>query len=197
MSKKEEILEAAAYLFSKYGYSTSMSDIASRVGIKTPSIYSHYEGKDQIIYLVIEKELKNYFIHLNQIVDSLDQKSTKEKLEAFLFGAFDYFKTIDRLRFKRNIALIDNEELRLKCRDFIHDQELECSLRVKLIFKQGVELGEIRDDRDGSIMNLYFAMLQGTLDAMLMYWDYPINMQTYIMSIWKAFWNGIKTEPEN
>ena len=55
MDKKTEILNSAYKHFSKRGYNVSMSDIAKDVGIKTPSLYSHFTSKDEIILIVIEK----------------------------------------------------------------------------------------------------------------------------------------------
>jgi AcrR family transcriptional regulator len=43
VSKKEEIIKAAAELFSQKGYHLSISDIAKKVNIKPPSIYSHFQ----------------------------------------------------------------------------------------------------------------------------------------------------------
>ncbi|MPM75802.1 hypothetical protein SDC9_122796 [bioreactor metagenome] len=57
MDKKEEILVTMTELFAQKGYNTSMSDISKKVGIKVQSIYSHYESKDQIVYLVLKKEI--------------------------------------------------------------------------------------------------------------------------------------------
>jgi len=56
MSKKDEIIDATSELFAEKGYELSMSDIAARVGIKTPSLYSHFESKDEIIGIVLEKD---------------------------------------------------------------------------------------------------------------------------------------------
>lgn len=58
LDKKEEILETMSELFAQKGYNTSMSDISKKVGIKVQSTYSHYESKDQIVYLSLGKRDK-------------------------------------------------------------------------------------------------------------------------------------------
>ena len=46
---KLRILDAALTIFSKKGFdATSVGDIAKAVGIKTPSLYSHFESKQQL-----------------------------------------------------------------------------------------------------------------------------------------------------
>ena len=50
MSTKEKILDAALTLFAENGYDgTSVEQIASIVGIKAPSLYKHYKGKEDIL----------------------------------------------------------------------------------------------------------------------------------------------------
>ena len=56
MSKKEEILLSTLDLASKYGLkSLSMSQIADSVGIKKPSLYNHFNSKEELI-----KEMYEY-----------------------------------------------------------------------------------------------------------------------------------------
>ncbi len=51
---REKILEAAIDLFSRKGYeAVSMQDIASAVGIRKSSIYSHFKGKDEILQHIL------------------------------------------------------------------------------------------------------------------------------------------------
>ena len=48
--RKNEIIEMATELFKEKGYSgTSMRDIAAKVGVEAPSLYSHYENKEAIL----------------------------------------------------------------------------------------------------------------------------------------------------
>ena len=192
MNKKEEILEATCYYFSKYGYNASLSDIAKRVGIKTPSLYSHFENKGHLFYLAVERELTLYFTYLNHTLDSLEGMTTEEKLKTIILSVFEYFNTIERLRFKRNIALIENEEIRSKCKEFIRLQEKKCSKKIMKIFRQGVQSGELREDTGVPEISLYFAMLQGMLDAMLLFCEASEDMQDYIINTVQAYWKGIK-----
>lgn len=61
MSTKEKILEAALTLFAENGYNgTSVDEIAKRVGIKAPSLYKHYKGKEEILNVLIESAENRY-----------------------------------------------------------------------------------------------------------------------------------------
>ena len=61
MSTKEKILDAALTLFAENGYDgTSMEQIASIVGIKAPSLYKHYKGKEDILNALIDSAEARY-----------------------------------------------------------------------------------------------------------------------------------------
>ena len=61
MSTKEKILDAALTLFAKNGYDgTSVEQIASIVGIKAPSLYKHYKGKEDILNALIDSAEARY-----------------------------------------------------------------------------------------------------------------------------------------
>ena len=56
MTTKERILNEALRLFSEKGYSdVYVGDIAEAVGIKAPSLYKHYKGKQEIFDSCVEK----------------------------------------------------------------------------------------------------------------------------------------------
>lgn len=61
MSTKEKILEDSLTLFSKQGYDgTSVEQIAQAVGIKAPSLYKHFKGKEEILNAIIDSAEARY-----------------------------------------------------------------------------------------------------------------------------------------
>ena len=61
MSTKEKILDAALTLSAENGYNgTSVEQIASIVGIKAPSLYKHYKGKEDILNALIDSAEVRY-----------------------------------------------------------------------------------------------------------------------------------------
>lgn len=53
---KERILDAALELFSQNGYSgTSMSDIASKLGVTKAALYKHFIGKQEILDSIVDR----------------------------------------------------------------------------------------------------------------------------------------------
>ena len=61
MATKDRILEAALTLFAANGYDgTSVEEIAKSVGIKAPSLYKHYKGKEDILNALIDAAESRY-----------------------------------------------------------------------------------------------------------------------------------------
>ena len=54
----ERILDAAEALFAERGFAgTTLRDVAGAVGIRTPSLYNHFAGKDELYAAVLERGL--------------------------------------------------------------------------------------------------------------------------------------------
>ena len=80
MTTKERILEEALTLFSENGYDgTGVDQIAEKVGIKAPSLYKHFRGKEDILNTLIdnvEARYEEYFgseQHLGNLPGSRDE----------------------------------------------------------------------------------------------------------------------------
>ena len=61
MSTKDKILEEALTLFAENGYDgTGVEQIAEKVGIKAPSLYKHFKGKEDIMNALIDSAEAHY-----------------------------------------------------------------------------------------------------------------------------------------
>lgn len=80
LTTKEKILNSALTLFSEKGYDGVGVDlIAEKVGLKGPSIYKHFKGKEEILEILIGN-VENYYemnigseIHPGTIPSSMDE----------------------------------------------------------------------------------------------------------------------------
>lgn len=79
-STKEKILETALTLFAQNGFNgTSVEQIAQDVGIKAPSLYKHFKGKEDILNSLIDAAESRYEENfgsdkkLGKLPDSIDE----------------------------------------------------------------------------------------------------------------------------
>ncbi len=192
---KESILSATHDLFAKKGYSCSMAEIAKVVGIKVPSIYSHYKCKEDLITIVIQREVQKFFDEVTILSTTYEKISCKRKLKMLYDFVLNYFEDINRIRFWKNVYLIPNEALRLKSRESLMMQENQLSYISYAIFNEGVSKGEINPlNLDGSV-NLFLCMIKGLLDVIILNSACKFDKKTYIKATWEAYWNGITKSP--
>lgn len=83
MDTRQRILREALRLFSQRGYdAVSVEQIAEAVGIKAPSLYKHYKGKQDIFDAVFAETARRYdaftdsiSVHLGNTAEDLDTLS--------------------------------------------------------------------------------------------------------------------------
>ncbi|HVL00133.1 MAG TPA: TetR/AcrR family transcriptional regulator [Dongiaceae bacterium] len=65
-STRQRILDAAEELFATHTFAaTSLREVAAKVGIREPSLYAHYPGKDAIYGAVIDRALEPFMQELD------------------------------------------------------------------------------------------------------------------------------------
>lgn len=190
MGKKQEIINGAYSLFCEKGYHLSVSELAGAVGIKTPSLYSHYETKDQIIELMIREEIERYFGCLEEKIIQIEPLKCSEAMKSLYYFVVEYFSDYKRLRFWRSIPLIPNEHLRTVCSQLIAEKDSIYTQQVKRCFAKGIESGEIKEGVTESALYLYLCMIQGVMDGMLLYPKGP-GENVFAIKVFEAYWNGI------
>lgn len=98
MATKDKILDEALTLFSENGYDgTGVEQIAEKVGIKAPSLYKHYRGKEDILNALIDSAEARYeeYFGSEQHIGKLPESS-----EAFIRV------TIERIMFTMRDPMI-------------------------------------------------------------------------------------------
>ena len=67
----ERILDAAEALFAERGYAgTTLRDVATEVGLRTPSLYNHFESKESLYAAVLERGIRPVFEVLSEVVEA-------------------------------------------------------------------------------------------------------------------------------
>lgn len=188
-SKKKDIINAVTKLFAQKGYMISMSEIANEVGIKVASIYTHFEGKDEIIYLSIEEEINKYYDYLDDLIISLESKSCKEVLEGLLKGILNNYNSRDKIKYWNNIYLINGKNISDKTLDLIDKRTTLYIRSLRQIFENGVKNNEISAPSIDGTLYLYMSMIEGILKGILLRDNVS---RDYVPIIWEAYWNGIK-----
>jgi AcrR family transcriptional regulator len=190
LDKKREIIQASFDLFCEKGYHLSVSELARAVGIKTPSLCSHFESKDQILELMIHEEIHRYFSCLAESMIQAERLNCREAMKSLFLFVMDYFSDYKRLRFWRTIPLIPNDQLKITCSRLIAENDTLYSQKMSRCFARGIENGEIRHDVSDSALYLYLCMIQGVMDGMLLY-PKGVGENAFAVKVFEAYWAGI------
>ncbi len=84
MNTKQKILKEALTLFSEKGYhAVTVGDIAKAVGIKAPSLYKHYESKQDIFNAILDEMKSNY----DKQAAGLSMNGNDAMADANIFGS--------------------------------------------------------------------------------------------------------------
>ena len=79
---KKKILEEALKLFAQRGYvGTSMSDIATALGVTKAALYKHYTSKQQILDSIVEKMNHMDMARVKEYDETDDKESIFSQLE--------------------------------------------------------------------------------------------------------------------
>ena len=121
---KQRILEKSLELFSTKGYdAVSVGEIAKAVGIKAPSLYNHFPGKQAIFDAILEttsahyqKDTAEISVHVQDsqkdipVFSHISEELLVEKVrQIFLYSLHD--KTVSRLRKLLTIEQFRSAEL--------------------------------------------------------------------------------------
>ncbi len=190
MEKKQEILEAAFEIFCEKGYHLSVAELAAAVKIKTPSLYSHFESKDEIIELIVQSEIQRYYDSLTKTMLEIEVLSCKEAMKQLFDFVIDYFCTGKRLRFWRAIPFIPNQRLNCLFAQAISEKDAVFIQKMQRCFLKGQSNAEIRSDASLGSLRLYLCMIQGVLDGILLY-PKELGGKNNTTELFEAYWYGI------
>jgi len=67
---RARILDAAAEVFTEQGYSARLSDIAHRAGMKTGSLYYHFDSREDLVAEILHRGIQTSFDHVRDAVNA-------------------------------------------------------------------------------------------------------------------------------
>ena len=164
---KEKIIKKALELFAKNGYdAVSVGEIAKAVGIKAPSLYSHYSGKQAIFDAIVEYAASRYEKYTDEIdIHVQDAKKDmgvffkvtdaaliKKVRQIFLYSLRD--ETISRFR-----RMMTIEQFRTKELSAVYTERyVERMIRYHAaIFENLIAAGEIKNENPQTLAMRYVA----------------------------------------
>src|SRR6478752_621377 len=149
--RREELTRIAARLFAKQGYQgTSLADLAEELGVQKPSLYHHIAAKEDLLWEVAWEGANAFHTALDAVpVDAPAAERIRLALRAHLAvvaGQLD-IATV----FVREWRYLEGER---QARFLAERRRYED--RIRDLFREGVERGDLRTDLDLATAGLLF-----------------------------------------
>ncbi len=164
---KQKILDKALELFAAYGYdSVSVGEIAKAVGIKAPSLYNHFSGKQAIFDAIVESTAEQYEVDTDKIdIHVQDVRKdipvfteiTEEALFEKVRQIFEYSlhnESISRFRRMMTIEQFRSPELAVLYSQRYVERIVEYHAGI---FRALIAAGEIRAENPDALAMMYVA----------------------------------------
>jgi AcrR family transcriptional regulator len=187
METKIKIMNSTFELFAKKGVSFTLTEVAKEVGIKKASIYAHFESKENLLKVIIDKEIKEYFFEINQ---------ENNDLKKIFYGFLGYFNNSHiKLLFWKRLLLLPPESIEYSIIERVHQLSEDRFQIVKNLIIVEAQKGNIIEDSEDTICFMFFSMIHGLLSSELIY--HPYNINEHYDKIWNQFWTSIKKQNAN
>ncbi len=137
--RKKEIMDAAEELFADRGYeSTSVDDIANRLGVSHGLFYHYFDSKESVVDAIVVRLAEEIGENIRKIADTPGLTGV-EKFRRMMLESLESKKQKNYL-----IKLFQGEEKTLLLSKYMDTTISEMSTQIAKIVEQGVDEGVFR-----------------------------------------------------
>ncbi|MGH3034517.1 MAG: TetR/AcrR family transcriptional regulator [Gaiellaceae bacterium] len=151
MSRRQELSRQAARLFAQKGYhGTSIGDLAEAMGVKKGSLYAHIQGKQDLLYETMREGAAAFHGALDEIPENLP---ATEKLHLALRA---HLRVVAEQLEISTVFVQEWRYLEGERREEVIEERRRYEQRIRDLFREGREQGELRSDLDEPAAVLVF-----------------------------------------
>jgi AcrR family transcriptional regulator len=187
----DKIKQSALKHFAKLGYEgASLSHIAAEAGIKKPSIYNHFVGKEDLYLAVLEGVSSGY----EQFLQSALQQQSDNTPERQLYGMYKayiayFMEDSDRTEFWKRTMLFPPAVLQERIAQVVSKVENQFAPQLAALFAQGIGSGDIRPYAPEELVTLFYCLVNGYMMGIMMAGPHEFTQK--LERVWTMFWQGI------
>jgi len=142
-TRRSELTREAARLFAERGYhGTSIGDLAQAMGVQKGTLYSHISSKQDLLYETMRDGAVAFHAALDEIPEELP---ATEKIRLALRA---HLRVVAEQLDVATVFVREWRYLEGDRRDEIIGERRRYEERIRALFREGRELGELRTDLD-------------------------------------------------
>ena len=150
-TRRAELSRHAARLYAEKGdHWTSVGDLAQALGVQKGSLYAHIGGKQELLYEAMREGADAFHDGLDGIPEDL---AVTERIRLALRA---HLATVGDQLEVATIFVQEWRNLEGEHREEILGERRRYEDRIRALFREGRELGELRSDLDESVAALLF-----------------------------------------
>lgn len=187
----EQIKKVSLKYFAQNGYEgASLAQIADDVGIKKQSIYTHFNGKDELFLRLCRDAYEHELNFVTGFIGSNAGWSIKEFLYEFLIRNIDRYEKDESTRFWLRTAFFPPSHLYSQVIRHVYEYLDQLEIRLLPVLKQAAEKGEISSAiGEQSATVAYLGLLDGIFVEMI--YGSPERVQKRLDASWHVYWHGL------
>ena len=141
--RRRELTREAARLFAEKGYhGAALSDIAEALGVKTPSLYAHVASKQDLLYEIMREGADAFHAALDAVPE---RGPVSDRIRLALRA---HLRVVAEQLDMATVFIREWRYLEGERRDAIVAERRRYEERLRALFREGREHGELRTDLD-------------------------------------------------
>jgi len=189
--KSTEIKEAALKYFTIHGYEgASLAQIADEVGLKKQSIYSHFNGKDDLFLQVLKDAKETESTTKLDYIDNMDTSRPKESLYGYLRLVIDLFQKDEHIKFWLRMSFFPPAHLQEAIGKEVIDLEEKVKKMLETKFQYWLDSKVILAET-ATIPTIAFLGIVDAILVELVYVEDEQQLNNKLDASWSIFWRGI------
>ncbi|EHS55229.1 TetR/AcrR family transcriptional regulator [Paenibacillus sp. Aloe-11] len=190
----EDIRKAALFQFATIGYEgASLSSIAGEVGIRKPSIYAHFQGKEDLFLQVARYAFQEQNLRIFEYFTERMDQSLEHTLHDFLFWMGQEYENNNTAKFMIRFSFFPPVSLYNEVLDIVNPflDKMERKLTRRIRNTRDREPFGHMEPVDMALA--YMTLVDGIMVELL--YSGSINYHRRLNAAWPIFWRGITLIP--
>lgn len=189
----QSILDAALLHFARDGYEgASLRAIAEDVGIKKPSIYAHFSGKDDLFLRLVKRSIEEEYEAMLSFIAEGEGKSIEHLLRGLIERQRIEFESSEVSKFLLRTSYFPPQSLYEEITEIVELYLVDVERFLTGIIRQWVQEKKL-PPIDPEMATIAYLTLTDGLNVELLYGG-PNRFQRRVAAAWPIFWRGLMTE---
>jgi len=188
-----KIRDIALSHFANFGYEgAALSKIAEEVGIKKPTIYSHYKGKDDLFLSVVRYVFQLERRRILEYFQSCEDMPLKTKLQGIFYWLEQGFAESDTTKFLLRVSFFPPPALFDEVMNIVNPFLDGMQRNLIKLLNGATKQGEFSSQHTEAVAIAYLTLIDGVLVELL--YGGKQRYQIRVEAAWNIFWQGANIE---